>query len=39
MTLSEAMFMQLASVLVTAGILYNKLQTVSEEVKRLSTSA
>lgn len=35
MNLSEAMFMNLASVLVTAGILYNKLQTVSEEVKRL----
>lgn len=35
MNISEAMFMNLASVLVTAGILYNKLQTVSEEVKRL----
>lgn len=35
MTLSEAVIFQLASVLVTAGILYNKLQTLGEEVKRL----
>ncbi len=35
MTISEAAALNLASIFITAGMLYNKVQTLGEEVKRL----